>query len=163
MIRQIRRRVDDFRGCGHARSKLVLAAISSIASAIALRQLAAAAALLLPYDSWAQELAHVTAHLPPADFWSAAGVSALGGASSFFHELRADVTRLSFLNAFGHMTSAQFAGLMTYLATVNWGWPWELAMVAVGLAGWSGNKLVSALNDALIKRLANQIESGPLK
>lgn len=158
MTRYIRHRVNDFRACGHASEKVWLAIISGVCSAIALRWLAGAAALLLPADSWASGVAMQVAYLPAQSFWSAAGVAALGGAASLFHELRVDMTRFSFLNAFGHMTSAQFAGLMVYLLATNWEWSWPLTLASAGIAGWGGNKTVSALNDALVRRLTSQIE-----
>lgn len=163
VLRRVCRRACALVACSRDRATLVLAVISAICAGLALRQLAIAAALLLPYDSWASEIAHQAAYLPRESYWAAAGIAALGGVASLFHELRTDPTRFSILNAFGHMTSAQFAGLTLYLLAVNWEWSWPLTLAASGIAGWGGNKLVSALNDALIKRLASQIENGPLK
>lgn len=154
----MRQRVHEFRACGHAKSKIVLAVVSAICSGLVLRWLAGAAAVLLPYDSWASAIAMQVAYLPAQSFWSAAGVAALGGAASLFHELRTDMTRFSFLNAFGHMTSAQFAGLMVYLLATNWEFSWPLTLASSGIAGWGGNKTVSSLNDALVRRLTSHLE-----
>lgn len=158
MTRYMRRRIYEFRACGHAKSKITLAVVSAICSGLVLRWLAGTAAMLLPYGSWAADIAHQVAYLPAPSFWAAAGVAALGGAASLFHELRTDMTRFSFLNAFGHMTSAQFAGLMLYLVAVNWEWSWPLTLLASGVAGWGGNKTISALNDALVRRVVGQID-----
>jgi len=154
----MRQRVHEFRACGHAKSKIALAVVSAICSGLVLRWLAGTAAMLLPYDSWAAALAMQVAYLPAQSFWTAAGVAALGGAASLFHELRTDMTRFSFLNAFGHMTSAQFAGLLVYLLATNWEWSWPLTLAASGIAGWGGNKTIAAVNDAMVRRLTSQIE-----
>lgn len=158
MTKYMRSRMQAVRSCRHAPQKVVLAAISAVASAYVLRWFAGVLALVLPYDTMAQEYAQRAVHLVGADFWLAAGLAAVGGASSLFHELREDMRRFSLINALGHMVAAQFAGVLAYLIAVDYHWSMPLALVASGIAGWGGNKTIAAVSDAVTKRAVRQIE-----
>lgn len=142
-----------FRECGHAKAKIMLALVSAVFSAVALRWLASVGAMLLPEHTWAAEIAQRTVAMGALDFGMACGISALGGASSLFHEVRSNIARFSFVNAFGHMILAQFAGLLSYLIAVNYSWPFPLALVGCGVSGWGGNKTIVAINDMFVRRL----------
>lgn len=141
--------------------RLILSLITAICSGFVLRISAGTVATLLPAGSWANEIIVSIDHLPAPAYWLIALTSGLGGMVSFFHELRTDVTSLNFLNAFGHMTAAQFAGLMTYLLAVNWELSWPLTLAGAGLAGWGGNRTISALNDLFVSWLGRHF--GPPK
>jgi len=135
---------------------LLVAVVGAICSGIALRWLLAVLAFTLPSETFAQELAMQAAYLPAHSFWSAAGLAGLGGLASFSHEVRSDRSNLAFFNAFGHMVSAQFAGLLIYLLTVEWNWSWPITLAASGAAGWGGNKTISII----FKRLFGGLDEG---
>lgn len=149
-----RERIEEFCACGHATAKITLAVASAVVSAVALRWLLGVAAVLLPDETWAADLAQRAVALAVTDFSLACAIAALGGAASLFHELRTDLAaKFSFVNAFGHMTLAQFAGLLAYLIAVNYGWSVPIALVGCGVSGWGGNKTIVAINDAFVRRL----------
>lgn len=155
-------RIEEFRGCGHAGAKITLAIASAVASAVALRWMLGVAAVLLPDETWAAEMAQRAVSLAAVDFSLACAIAALGGAASLFHELRTDLAaKFSFVNAFGHMTLAQFAGLLAYLIAVNYGWSVPIALVGCGVSGWGGNKTIVAINDAFVRRLGIVEERKP--
>lgn len=157
-----RERIEEFRACGHSTAKIMLAFLSAVMSAIALRWMLGVAAVLLPDETWASDLAQRAVSLAAADFFLACAIAALGGAASLFHELRADLAaRFSFVNAFGHMTLAQFAGLLAYLIAVNYGWSVPIALVGCGVSGWGGNKTIVAINDAFVRRMGIVEERKP--
>lgn len=142
-----------WRRCVHWKANLLLTITSAIAAAYALRWLLGVYAVVLPWDSWAGELAMQAVAMSKAAFGYTVGIAAMGGVTSLLHELRADATKLSFINALGHMFAAQFAGLLMYLLAVEWGMSETLALVACGLAGWGGNKSITMLNDRVLQRV----------
>jgi hypothetical protein len=146
-------RLDEFRRCGHGTAKLVLAGLSALVSAICLRWGAFVVAAVMPAESWAARLAERAMDLALLDFAIACVAAAVGGVASLFHELRADLTRFSFINAFGHMVLAQFAGMLVFLVSVQYGWQYPIAVFSCAVSGWGGNRTVIALNDAFMRRV----------
>lgn len=139
--------------CDHWKANLVLAFTSALAAAYALRWLLGVYAAALPWGSWAGEMAFQAVSMSKVAFGYTVGIAAMGGVTSLLHELRNDATKLSFINAVGHMFAAQFAGLLMYLLAVEWGLSQTLALVACGIAGWGGNRSITAINDRVIARL----------
>lgn len=139
--------------CEHWKANLILTCLSALASAAALRWLLGVYAMALPWDSWAGDLAMQAVAMSRSAFAYTVGIAAMGGVTSLLHELRNDATKLSFTNAIGHMFAAQFAGLLMYLLSVEWGLSETLALVACGMAGWGGNKFISMVNDRVIQRI----------
>lgn len=150
---RLRGAIDSIRGCEHRSEKALLAMTAAIVSACMLRALVAIAALMLPQESWAAGLAAQAMSLSTEHFGLACGIAAIGGASSLFHELRANIARFTLVNAVGHMTLAQFAGLLVYLIAVQYGWQLPIALVGCGLSGWGGNRTIVALNDVFLRRI----------
>ena len=161
MTRYLKRQISDsiemVRTCEHRSEKLMLALVSAILSAGALRMLASLGVALLPTDSWASGLAHQAMELSGLHFTLAVAIAALGGAASLFHELRDDMTRFTVQNALGHMLIAQFAGLLVFLLVVNYGQLVPLSLAACGLAGWGGGKVITIINDAVWRRLGRRL------
>lgn len=139
--------------CDHWRANLVLVVLSALATAFAMRWLVGVYAWFLPWDSFAGELAMQAVQMSKTAFLYTVGIAAMGGVTSLLHELRNDATKLSFINAVGHMFAAQFAGLLMYLLAVEWGFSQTLALVVCGLAGWGGNRTITMINDRVILRI----------
>lgn len=162
-MKSLQRRVTDFRACGYVKTRLALAAVTGVFSALALRWLAGATLAFLPADSWAEAFARQVIELSPLHFWFAAGIATFGGAASLFYELRSkdgentiDLEKLSFISGVGHMVVAQFAGLLAYLGAVHYTLSVALGLVGCGLAGWGGGALITAVNEAWVTWLRSR-------
>lgn len=152
-MRRAQQQFRDFNRHGHAPAKIMLAAISAVLSAIAMRGLLALSMSLLPSDSWAQSLSHQIMMMAVFDFWSATGIATFGGVASLFHELRNNIFKFSIQNALGHMVISQFAGLLVYLVAVNYEFTMPLALALCGLSGWGGAKTITFLSNLTANRL----------
>jgi hypothetical protein len=69
------------------------------------------------------------------------GVSVWGGLVSYFEKKE----KFSFVSFVGHLTSASFAGLMTYLLCQYGGVPGPLTGVCCGVAAYMGTPALVAL------------------
>lgn len=66
-------------------------------------------------------------------------MSSSGGFVSLVRELGNDWSRFSFLEAVGHMVTAQFAGVLIYLLAVTSEMNVAAALIGSGIFGWLGN------------------------
>lgn len=153
----IQRHIYECRARGFVVTRAVFTAIAALCSAFVLRWLAGVMAVALPAESWAAAVANEIILLSSAHFWPAAGVATLGGAASFYHDLRKpiddgklDFSKFTFHNAFGHMVVAQFAGLMAFLVAVSYELAVPLGLFGCGMAGWGGGALVTAVNGVFV-------------
>lgn len=128
-------------------------AMAAVISTTALRMLLWLGATMFPEGSWAAVVAERTMALGGIDFAWACGIAAGGGIASLTHELRTTPARLTFLHAFGHLTCAQFAGLLAYLLAVQYVLALPLALVACGIAGWGGNRIIVLIESTIVRRL----------
>ena len=120
-------------------AKIALSALIAAGGSVMLRVMLVLFATVQPAPVWAAEVAQRVVDLSITDFWLACATGSAGGAVSLFRELRGDWSKFRVLWALGHMVTAQFAALMTYLLAVTWELPVTLALVASGLFGWLGN------------------------
>lgn len=139
--------------CEHWRANAALIVCAATCTSVAMRVLAGIYAALLPNDSWAQVAASSIATLPEHMFYACAAIAALGGTVSLLHELRARPNNWNILYAVGHLFAAQFAGIIMYLLSVEWGFSVPFGLVSCGLAGWGGNRTISLLNDRIVNRI----------
>lgn len=139
--------------CERWRANALLILCTAISTSVAMRVLAGIYAALLPQESYAQTLAATASMLPQHVFYGSAAIATLGGAVSLLHELREQSQKWSILNAVGHMFAAQFAGIIMYLLSVEWGFSVPFGLVSCGLAGWGGNRTISLLNDRIVNRI----------
>lgn len=96
--------------------------------------------------------------MEPLKFWGTVGIAAIGGFTSFLHEVKVDPTKLRALNGVGHMSAAHFAGLLMYFLALEFGFSAPWAYFACGLAGWGGNKTIQMLNDKFFQRVGVDME-----
>lgn len=139
--------------CVHWRANAVLILCTAISTSVAMRVLAGIYAVLLPQDTYAQTLAATASMLPQHVFYGSAAIATLGGTVSLLHELRARPNNWNILYAIGHLFAAQFAGIIMYLLSVEWGFSVPFGLVSCGLAGWGGNRTISLLNDRIVNRI----------
>lgn len=104
-----------------------------------------------PEPAWAAEIVQKAAELSAWDFWLACATGTGGGLVSLFRELKDDWSKFRFLWAIGHMVTAQFASLLTYLLAVHEEFPLTLALVASGIFGWLGNAGLEKLSKVITR------------
>lgn len=148
-------------------AKIALSALIAVCGSVMLRVMLVLFATVQPAPVWAivdlyrgtiGEACHSAAgglvvDLSIPDFWLACATGSAGGAVSLFRELRDDWSKFRVLWALGHMVTAQFAALMTYLLAVTWELPVTLALVASGLFGWLGNAGLEKLSGIATRAL----------
>lgn len=139
--------------CEYWKVNVLMSAVAAVISGYAIRWSVGFWAMFLPHDSWASELVVSAITMSGRDFALTMAVSAFGGVASFMHEVRGDPTNLRIINAIGHMFSAQFAGLMMYLLSIEWGLSSAYGIAMCGVAGWGGNKTMTLLSDKLLARV----------
>lgn len=153
MMRSIQRRLRTFLDCPMWQAKIALAVMSAAAAAGMLRILTAAhpdcaiTAATFPLDGLATEVVQRIVALSAIDFAFACATGSMGGAVSLFRELRRDWSKFRLMEAIGHMVTAQFAALLTYLLAVNYQFPFTLALFAAGIMGWLGNAGIERLSN----------------
>lgn len=96
----------EFRECAYWKVNLATAVLAAVTTAVSIRWSAPAMLMIVPADSWAAEILMSAIMMSEWHFASTAGVAALGGVTSFLHEVKADPTNLRFINAVGHMFAA---------------------------------------------------------
>jgi len=134
-------------------AKIALSALIAAGGSVMLRVILVLFATVQPAPVWATEVAQRVVDLSITDFWLACATGSAGGAVSLFRELRDDWSKFRVLWALGHMVTAQFAALMTYLLAVTWELPVTLALVASGLFGWLGNAGLEKLSGIATRAL----------
>lgn len=134
-------------------AKIALSALIAVCGSVMLRVMLVLFATVQPAPVWATEVAQRVVDLSIRDFWLACATGSAGGAVSLFRELRDDWSKFRVLWALGHMVTAQFAALMTYLLAVTWELPVTLALVASGLFGWLGNAGLEKLSGIATRAL----------
>lgn len=134
-------------------AKIALSALIAVCGSVMLRVMLVLFATVQPAPVWATEVAQRVVDLSIPDFWLACATGSAGGAVSLFRELRDDWSKFRVLWALGHMVTAQFAALMTYLLAVTWELPVTLALVASGLFGWLGNAGLEKLSGIATRAL----------
>lgn len=134
-------------------AKIALSALIAVCGSVMLRVMLVLFATVQPAPVWATEVAQRVVDLSITDFWLACATGSAGGAVSLFRELRDDWSKFRVLWALGHMVTAQFAALMTYLLAVTWELPVTLALVASGLFGWLGNAGLEKLSGIATRAL----------
>jgi hypothetical protein len=134
-------------------AKIALSALIAAGGSVMLRVFLVLFATVQPAPVWATEVAQRVVDLSIRDFWLACATGSAGGAVSLFRELRDDWSKFRVLWALGHMVTAQFAALMTYLLAVTWELPETLALVASGLFGWLGNAGLEKLSGIATRAL----------
>ena len=134
-------------------AKIALSALIAAGGSVMLRVIFVLFATVQPAPVWATEVAQRVVDLSIRDFWLACATGSAGGAVSLFRELRDDWSKFRVLWALGHMVTAQFAALMTYLLAVTWELPETLALVACGLFGWLGNAGLEKLSGIATRAL----------
>lgn len=147
MMRSIQRRLRTFLDCPMWQAKIALAVMSAAAAAGMLRILTAITAATFPLDGLAAEVVQRIVALSAIDFAFACATGSMGGAVSLFRELRRDWSKFRLMEAIGHMVTAQFAALLTYLLAVNYQFPFTLALFAAGIMGWLGNAGIERLSN----------------
>lgn len=148
MMRSIQRRLRTFLDCPMWQAKIALAVMSAAAAAGMLHILTAITAATFPLDGLATEVcAQRIVALSAIDFAFACATGSMGGAVSLFRELRRDWSKFRLMEAIGHMVTAQFAALLTYLLAVNYQFPFTLALFAAGIMGWLGNAGIERLSN----------------
>jgi len=145
--------------CEHWKANVAMSFVAAIISGYAIRWSVGFWAMFLPHDSWAGELVIGAISMSGRAFALTMAVSALGGVASFMHEVRGDPTNLRIINALGHMFSAQFAGLIMFLLTVEWGMSTPYGLALCGVAGWGGNKTMTVLSDRLLAKAGIDTQS----
>lgn len=156
----------EYTRCKYWKANILFAGAAFIFTAITMRLLIGTLAAIIPLDSIAGEEGFAASMLLTAiemnlwHFGFACLIAAAGGFVSFLHEAKADpAANLKILNAAGHMSAAQFAGLLMYLLSVEFAWSPPWAYTLCGLAGWSGNKGIQMLNDKVLSRIGVDLES----
>lgn len=148
----------EYQRCTYWRANIVFAVVAAVVSTAGMRYSAGLWLLIVPMDTFAAAALKGVVTMSEWHFGLTASIAAVGGATSFLHEARADPTNLRIINAIGHMFSAQFAGLLVYFLALEWNWSVPYALAACGLAGWSGNKTIMALNDKMLGRIGINME-----
>ena len=120
-------------------AKVGLGLLVGLVGSVMLRVIVVVITAVRPEPAWAAEIVQKVAELSVFDFWLACATGTGGGLVSLFRELRDDWSKFRFLWAIGHMVTAQFASLLTYLLAVHQEFPLTLALVASGIFGWLGN------------------------
>ena len=120
-------------------AKVGLGLLVGLVGSVMLRVIVVVITAVRPEPAWAAEIVQKVAELSVFDFWLACAAGTGGGLVSLFRELRDDWSKFRFLWAIGHMVTAQFASLLTYLLAVHQEFPLTLALVASGIFGWLGN------------------------
>lgn len=140
--------------CQHKREKALLALASAGISALALRGLVGALAVIAPAETWAGEFSREVVKLSGPHFWLSLGFGTAGGVASLFHELRQKPGRFSLMSAIGHMFISQFSGLLAFVGAVSAEWMLPLALGACGLAGWGGAATLTKVSMLVERKLA---------
>lgn len=146
MVHFIRRRLRRFLDCPMWQAKIALAVMSATAAAGMLRILTIITATTFPLDGMAAEVVQRIVALSAIDFAFACATGSMGGAVSLFRERRRDWSKFRLMEAIGHMVTAQFSALLTYLLAVNYQFPFTLALFAAGIMGWLGNAGIERLS-----------------
>lgn len=145
--------IRDFHACVYWKANLVFALFAAALTMVGIRLTAWAFLMIIPTDSWATEILTSVTLMSKWHFAWTVGVAALGGITSFLHEVRVDPTNLRIINAIGHMFASQTAGLAMYLVALEWNWSMPMALLGCVLAGWGGNKTIQKLNDMILAKL----------
>lgn len=133
--------------CDHWRANAVFAAVAFVLSTTLIRTLAGIYFTLAPHDSYAAAVSCAVIQMSGPHFLLVGAIAALGGVTSFLHEVRHDPTKLRIINALGHLFAAQLAGLLMYLGALEMEWSVYWALFLCGLAGWGGNAAIQKMSD----------------
>lgn len=132
-------------------AKIGLSLLVGLLGSMMLRVIVVVITTVRPEPAWAVEVVQKVAELSAWDFWLACATGTGGGLVSLFRELRDDWSKFRFLWAIGHMVTAQFASLLTYLLAVHQELPLTLALVSSGIFGWLGNAGLEKLSEFIMR------------
>lgn len=142
----------EYRRCEHWMANIAMAVVALVYTTFALRYTMPALLAVLPAESWAAEAVTRAITMSAGHFWLTAAIAAAGGVTSFLRDVKHDTASLRIINAMGHLVAAQFAGLLVYLMAVDLQWSEPWALVACGVAGWSGNHFIEKLSAVVLSR-----------
>lgn len=146
-----------WRTCRHWKANLLLVIATAVFVALSMRGLTFALLIVVPLDSHAGAFVMHSWLISDGLFYTSAGVSALGGATSLLKDLRETPASFSVIGAIGHMAAAQFAGLITFLVAMYMAWPAWLSLALCGMAGWRGNIALQRWDKALQGRMTDKL------
>lgn len=145
--------IRDFHACEHWKAHILMAVGAVAFVTYSVRWWLFVFAQILPPDAWGAEKVRIAVAMSGWHFTLTALAAALGGVTSFFHEVKIDPTKLRIPNALGHMFAAQSAGLAAYLWAIESAWSEPLAIFASLICGWSGNKFFQVVSDLFLSRI----------
>ena len=137
----------DLRRCPAWPRNVIAAVLGAIMVASMIRMLVPILAFALPSESAASELAAQAMMLDWRHFAGACGIASLGGLASLAHETKGAPEKVTLQNAVGHMFICQFAGVLMYLMTIEWGLGLPGGLAACGVSGWLGSAGIVRLSD----------------